>query len=60
MALAALAADPDRRAAMGAAARRLAETRFDRASLAATFVAVIEAAAAGQRRIAPLAPPIAA
>jgi glycosyltransferase involved in cell wall biosynthesis len=59
-ALVALAADSTRRAAMGAAARQLAETRFDRARLADRFVAVIEAAAAGERRVAPLAPPLAA
>jgi glycosyltransferase involved in cell wall biosynthesis len=59
-ALVALAADAPRRATMGAAARRLAETRFDRARLAETFVAVIEAAAAGERRVAVLAPRLAA
>ena len=59
-ALAALADDAPRRAAMGAAARRLAETRFDRAALAEKFVAVIEAAAAGRQPVAPLAPKLAA
>ena len=44
-ALQALAADPARRARQGAAARRLAETRFARADLAADFVATLEAAA---------------
>lgn len=58
--LAALAADEARRAAMGQAARLLAETRFDRARLAEKFCAVVEAAAAGDRRVAPLAPPLAA
>jgi glycosyltransferase involved in cell wall biosynthesis len=59
-ALVALAADAPRRAAMGQAARKLAETRFDRARLAEKFCTVIEAAAAGDRRVAPLAPPLAA
>ena len=58
--LAALADDAPRRAAMGAAARRLAETRFDRAALAEKFVAVIETAAAGRQPVAPLAPKLAA
>lgn len=58
--LAALAADARQRAAMGQAGRRLAETRFDRALLAEKFCAVVEAAAAGDRRVAPLAPPLAA
>ena len=44
-ALQTLAADPARRARQGAAARRLAETRFARADLAADFVATLEAAA---------------
>jgi glycosyltransferase involved in cell wall biosynthesis len=44
-ALQALAADPARRARQGAAARRLAETRFARPALAADFVATLEAAA---------------
>ena len=43
-ALQALAADPARRARLGAAARRLAEERFARATLAAEFVATLEAA----------------
>jgi glycosyltransferase involved in cell wall biosynthesis len=43
-ALAALAADPARREAMGRAARRLAVGRFDRAQQAARFVAAAEAA----------------
>jgi glycosyltransferase involved in cell wall biosynthesis len=59
-ALAALAADSRQRAEMGQAARLLAETRFDRARLAEKFCAVVEAAAAGDRRVAPLAPPLAA
>lgn len=59
-ALVALAADSSRRASMGAAARHLAEARFDRAQLAQKFVAVIEAAHAGEARIAPLAPRLAA
>lgn len=59
-ALAALAADASQRVAMGQAARLLAETRFDRARLAEKFCAVVEAAAAGDRRVAPLAPPLAA
>lgn len=59
-ALLALANDAERRAAMGAAARRLAETRFDRAALAEKFVAVIEAAAGGRRQVAALAPRLAA
>jgi len=59
-ALAALADDAPRRAAMGAAARRLAETRFDRAALAEKFIAVIEAAAAGRQQVASLAPRLAA
>jgi glycosyltransferase involved in cell wall biosynthesis len=44
-ALQALAADPERRARQGAAARRLAETCFARADLAERFVATLEAAA---------------
>ena len=43
-ALQALAAEPARRARLGAAARRLAEERFARATLAAEFVATLEAA----------------
>ncbi|MFN6956199.1 MAG: glycosyltransferase, partial [Acetobacteraceae bacterium] len=43
-ALAALAADPARREAMGRAARRLAVARFDRRAQAARFVAAAEAA----------------
>lgn len=43
-ALAALAADPARREAMGRAARRLAVARFDRRAQAARFVALAEAA----------------
>lgn len=43
-ALQALAAEPARRARLGAAARRLAEDRFARARLAAEFVATLEAA----------------
>jgi glycosyltransferase involved in cell wall biosynthesis len=43
-ALQALAADPARRARCGAAARRLAEDRFARETLAAEFVATLEAA----------------
>ena len=43
-ALQALAAEPARRARLGAAARRLAEERFARATLAAQFVATLEAA----------------
>jgi hypothetical protein len=39
-----LSADPARRARLGAAARRLAEERFARATLAAEFVATLEAA----------------
>lgn len=58
-ALAGLAGDAGRRAAMGDAARRLAATRFDRAALAEKFVAVIEAAAA-RRQVASLAPRLAA
>ncbi len=42
----ALAADPDRRAAMRAAARDLAERRWDRRLLAGRFCEVVEAAAA--------------
>lgn len=48
-ALAALAADPARRAAMGAAARAQAVRRWDRRLLAARFCEVVEAAA-GQGR----------
>lgn len=59
-ALAGLAADAQQRAAMGQAARHLAESRFDRARLAERFCAVVEATAAGDRRVAPLAPPLAA
>lgn len=59
-ALRALAEDPARRAAMGREARRLAEARFDRAALAGKFVAVIEAAVAGRRQVAALAPKLAA
>lgn len=59
-ALAALAADAPRRAAMASAARLLAETRFDRARLAERFVAVIEAAHAGKAHVAALAPRLAA
>ncbi|MFC7475165.1 glycosyltransferase family 4 protein [Dankookia sp. GCM10030260] len=44
-ALSALADDPARRQAMGAAARALAERRWDRRLLAARFCAVVEAAA---------------
>jgi len=44
-ALQALAADPARRARQGAAARRLAETRFARADLADRFVATLESVA---------------
>lgn len=44
-AMAVLARDPARRAAMGQAARRLAVRRFDRRVLAAQFCAVVEAAA---------------
>ena len=43
-ALQALAAEPARRARLGAAARRLAEEHFARATLAAEFVATLEAA----------------
>jgi glycosyltransferase involved in cell wall biosynthesis len=49
-ALRALAADPARRLAMGAAARRLAETAFDARRIAAGFVAAAEEAAAWTRR----------
>jgi glycosyltransferase involved in cell wall biosynthesis len=59
-ALAALAQDAARRVAMGKAARRLAETHFDRAALAERFVAVVEAAAQGTHRVAGLAPRLAA
>lgn len=55
-ALVALAEDAVLRTRMGAAARQLAEARFDRARLAEKFCAVVEAAAAGERRVAPLAP----
>lgn len=44
--LTALASDPERRASAGAAARRLAETEFDRDRLATRFEAVLAAAAA--------------
>jgi glycosyltransferase involved in cell wall biosynthesis len=44
-ALAELAADPARRAAMGQAARRQAEARFDARRIARDFVAVAELAA---------------
>ena len=44
-ALSALADDPLRRAALGAAARAQAERRWDRRLLAARFCAVVEAAA---------------
>lgn len=58
--VATLAQDTRRRAAMGSAARQLAETRFDRAALAEKFVAVIEAAAQGTRQVGTLAPRLAA
>ncbi|MDN3566080.1 glycosyltransferase family 4 protein [Paeniroseomonas aquatica] len=45
-ALAALAADPDRRAALGRAARAQAEARWDRRRLAEGFCQVVEGAAA--------------
>jgi glycosyltransferase involved in cell wall biosynthesis len=49
-ALAALAADPARRAAMGAAGRALAERDFCARRIARDFVAVVEGAAHGERR----------
>ncbi|WP_337877216.1 glycosyltransferase family 4 protein [Elioraea sp.] len=55
-ALAALATAPERRAAMAAAAARLAAGRFDRSLLAERFCAVAEAAA--QRAPLPAAPPL--
>lgn len=59
-ALAALAADPARRAALGAAARAQAVRRWDRRLLAARFCEIVEAAAVGTaaRRVS-AAPPLA-
>lgn len=51
-AMAALAADPARRAAMGAAARAFATRRFDRNRLAAAFCDLVEASARPRQRVA--------